>query len=504
MLDHRGPPLNALAVAAGLALGWSPLAAFDGGFILSFGATLGILLGARRLWSLASKGRAQRRRERFGVLAAVSAKAVTAAIGLFVATVCAETALLPASAVLFSRITFAGLLLNFAAIPLMVVTQAAAMATLAASVASGRAAGACGYVAHVAATALLRSAALVELAPWLSRDVVPPAWWLVGAYYGCGIWLLAASRRGTRAAIAGLACCASLMFAAPAVVTQSPVVPPGAGVLRVVFLDVGQGDATLVRLPDARTLLVDAGGLAGTAFDVGDRVVGPALRALGVRRIDTMVLTHGDPDHIGGAPAILRAFSPRVIWEGVPVPPHAALREMGALAAASGASWRTVVAGDLERAGGVEIRVLHPPPPEWERQRVRNEDSIVLEVRFGAVAIVLPGDIGKEGESAVAARLLRAPVTVLKAPHHGSGSSSTPAFLAAVGPSAVVFSEGRGNRFGHPAPAVLQRYQERNAVIFRTDEDGAIVLDTDGRRVTFTTWSGRRVEIINQQRSPQR
>ena len=188
------------------------------------------------------------------------------------------------------------------------------------------------------------------------------------------------------------------MFTAPAVVTQSPVVPPGAGVLRVVFLDVGQGDATLVRLPDARTLLVDAGGLAGTAFDVGDRVVGPALRALGVRRVDTMVLTHGDPDHIGGAPAVLRAFSPRVIWEGVPVPPHAALREMASASprrrARRGAP---CVAGDREPAGGVEIRVLHPPPPEWERQRVRNEDSVVLELRFGAVSIVLPGDIGKRG-----------------------------------------------------------------------------------------------------------
>jgi competence protein ComEC len=292
------------------------------------------------------------------------------------------------------------------------------------------------------------------------------------------------------------------MFAALPAATQSFGVALRGGALRVVFIDVGQGDATLVRLPDSRNLLVDAGGLAGASFDIGDRVVGPTLRALGVRRVDTMVLTHGDPDHIGGAPAILRAFSPRVIWEGVPVPPHPALREMGALAEASGVSWRTVVAGDVERSGGVEIRVRHPPLPEWERQRVRNEDSIVLELRFGDVAIVLPGDIGQEGEQAVAPRLSRAPVMVLKAPHHGSASSSTAAFLDAVGPSAVVFSEGRGNRFGHPAPVVLQRYRERNAVIFRTDQDGAIVLDTDGQTVQFSTWSGRRGQINQRQWPP--
>ena len=486
LLDHRGPPLNTLAVAATFALAWSPPAAFDGGFILSFGATLGILLGAPRLWGLATVGRPFR-----------------AATGLFIATVCAEVALTPASAVLFSRITFAGLLLNLAAIPLMTVTQAAAMATLAASVVSDRAARACGYVAHLGATGLLRSAALVDYAPWLSRDLVPPAWWLVAAYYACAISLLIAPRRRIRIAAAGLACCGALMFTAPGMVTQSAAMPPRAGVLRVVFLDVGQGDATVVELPDGRTLLVDAGGLAGGGFDMGERVVAPSLRALGIRHVDTIVVTHGDPDHIGGAPAMLRRFSPRAVWEGVPVPPHAALRELSALAAASRISWRTVVAGDRERAGDVEIRVLHPPLPDWERQRVRNEDSVVLELRLGDVGIVLPGDIAKEGEQAVAPRLSRAPITVLKAPHHGSASSSTPAFLDATRPSAVVFSEGRGNRFGHPAPVVLQRYRERNAVIFRTDEDGAIVLDTDGHRVTFRTWSGRKGEI-NPQPSPTR
>ena len=111
---------------------------------------------------------------------------------------------------------------------------------------------------------------------------------------------------------------------------------------------------------------------------------------------------------------------------------------------------------------------------------------------------MLAGDIGKEGEAAVSALLSRVPIRVLKAPHHGSASSSTPPFLDAAGPAAVVFSAGRGNRFGHPAAAILQRYRDRRALILRTDEDGAIMLDTDGSRVRFTTWSGRKGEI-NQQ-----
>ena len=101
--------------------------------------------------------------------------------------------------------------------------------------------------------------------------------------------------------------------------------------MRVVFLDVGQGDATLVMLPDGKSLLVDAGGLPvaplqdpteARAFDIGDRVVARALRAFGVRSLDALVVTHGDPDHIGGGQAVIRSFRPRAIWEGVPVPAH--------------------------------------------------------------------------------------------------------------------------------------------------------------------------------------
>ena len=126
---------------------------------------------------------------------------------------------------------------------------------------------------------------------------------------------------------------------------------------------------------------------------------------------------------------------------------------------------------------------------------MRNEDSIVLEIRFGEVSILLPGDIGREAEQRLTPTLATAPLTIVKAPHHGSATSSTQPFVDALHPAAVIFSAGRGNRFGHPAPPVVARYRAANAVIFRTDEDGAIVLDTDGRSVEMVTWSGRRVNL---------
>jgi competence protein ComEC len=224
--------------------------------------------------------------------------------------------------------------------------------------------------------------------------------------------------------------------------------------------------------------------------------VARALRAFGVRSLDAFVVTHGDPDHIGGGRAVIRSLRPRAIWEGVPVPPHEPLRRLSEEAAAISAEWRTVQTGDRLRLSGVEIRVLHPPPPKWERQRVRNDDSIVLAIRLGDVEVLLPGDIGREGESQASTHVDAASITILKAPHHGSATSSTREFLDAVRPAAVIVSAGRANRFGHPAAVVVQRYRQMGVPMFSTAEDGAVVVDTDGRGVEmWGTWSGHRLTL---------
>jgi competence protein ComEC len=480
LLDHRGPTLNVLAVTAVLGLAASPVAVFDPGFILSFGATLGILIGVPRMLAIL------RGRRRWFV----------PAIAMLVATIAAEAALIPASAAIFGRITFAGLLLNFAAIPLMTVVQAGTLATLAAALLDAETARAAGYVVHLAARGLVDSAGLVDVAAWLSREVPPPAWWLVATYYAAATAALTHSAFRRHSIALATACALTMVVGLPAA-ARDAVEPQQRGALRVVFLDVGQGDSTLLLLPSHRAILVDTGGLPlapvqdpsdSQAFDIGDRVVSRALRAFGVRSLDTLVLTHGDPDHIGGARSIIRSFPPRATWEGVPVPAHSALQMLAAAANGVGAERRMVQAGDRTRIDGVEFRVLHPPLPEWERQRVRNEDSIVLAVRFGEVSFLLPGDIGKEGESRALEHFEPTPVVVLKAPHHGSATSSTMRFLEAVRPRAVICSAGRNNRFGHPAPEVVARYRALGVRMFGTTEDGAVIADTDGRDVWIRGW----------------
>jgi competence protein ComEC len=260
----------------------------------------------------------------------------------------------------------------------------------------------------------------------------------------------------------------------------------------VTVLDVGQGDSILVSFPSGRHLLVDAGGAIASAFDMGGRVVAPALAALGVRRLHAFVMTHPDPDHIGGAPAVLRDFVPLEVWEGVPVPRHPARRDLTLEAARRKLGWRTLHAGARLIDGTVEIDVLNPPPPDWERQKARNDDSLVLDVRLGQVSLLLTGDISRDVERAIIPSIRPSAIRVLKAAHHGSATSTSAELLRAARPAAVVFSAGRDNRFGHPAASVLARVQASGAQIFRTDLDGAITISTSGRSVTMTTMGGRR------------
>jgi competence protein ComEC len=489
--DHRGPALNAIAVAAAIAAVLSPLTILDPGFILSFGATVAIVTAAVRLVPSPSRRRqiaSQWRRYLFSM--------GRAAVMLLAATVSAEIALAPVGAFLFGRISFAGLLLNFAAIPLMSIIQVAGLGALVASITSTPIASACGWIAFVATRMLLRSSSLVDIAPWLVRDVPPPAIWLMVAWYASWAALLATRRPGRRLLAAVVVAASGVLMLAGHPATRAyRVAPPERGWTRVVFLDVGQGDATLVQPAGAAPILIDAGGLPGTSFDLGRRVTLPALWAFGVTRLETLVLTHGDPDHIGGAPPILRALDPREIWDGIEVPRHEPMQALRDAASRDGVRWITRRSGDTSNAGPLRIRVLNPPEPDWERRKVRNDDSIVLEIRVGDVAILLPGDISKAVEADVARAVEPAPITIVKAPHHGSAGSSSAVLVDTLRPSCVVFSAGQRNPFGHPARSVVDRYRAAGAKVFSTAEDGAVVIDTDGKRVLVSTADGPRTSL---------
>jgi competence protein ComEC len=260
--------------------------------------------------------------------------------------------------------------------------------------------------------------------------------------------------------------------------------------LRVTMLDIGQAEAILFEPPGAPPILVDTGGSPfGGGLDVGARVVAPALWARGVMSLGALLITHGDPDHMGGAAGVLASLAVGEAWFGIHVPRHAPGNELLADLMSRRVAVRYLRAGGAMTHGGVRLRVLHPPEPDWERPRVRNDDSVVLEAVYGDVAILLAGDITAQVERTIVPQLTPARLRVLKVAHHGSRTSSSRELVEAWRPQLALVSVGRGNTFGHPAREVVERLEEAGARVLRTDRDGQITVETEGRTLTWRTFT---------------
>jgi len=469
LLDHRTAPWQACAVAAALLAVGAPLDVRNAGFLLTFGATAALLVAAGR-------GRAHRRDD---VCGQRWISWLVASIG---ASAAVEIVLLPVMADAFSRVTAAGLVLNIVAVPAMAVVQVAGLVVVLAPIELLRVAA--GWIAHLGAAAILDSARLVDIAPWLAFRVPSPSLTIVATYYlGLGMCLWAPTRKTKLAGLAVLVVCGLV------IITGSPPRQDIRG-LRLTMFDVGQGDALVLQV-GKRAVMVDAGGSPfGGSFDIGSRVLEPALWARGVSALDTLLLTHGDPDHIGGALTLIEDFDPRHLWQGIAVPRASSLQAVLERAAASGALVGQRRDGEEFRLGDARVIVLHPPLPDSERQRVRNDDSVVIEVVYHDVALLLTGDIGADVERAIVPKLAPAAIRILKVAHHGSRTSTSSELLDAWRPQIALISCGRGNPFGHPAPDVIARLDAIGARIYRTDLDGEVTVDTDGEHVNVTTFAG--------------
>ncbi|MDI3317795.1 MAG: MBL fold metallo-hydrolase [Bacillota bacterium] len=259
------------------------------------------------------------------------------------------------------------------------------------------------------------------------------------------------------------------------------VTPPATGArggLELHVIDVGQGLSVLVKLPDGKALLYDAG-----PHEAGPEVVA-YLRSHGVHRLSAFVASHPDADHIGGAAAVLRAIPTEAVY--TPRLLHTTRTYLDFLRAMADRGVRPVDA----RAGvsiplGAQISARFVGPVRDHPSGDTNDASAVLRIRYGSVAVLLPGDAEAraEEEMMAAGEPLRA--TVLVVAHHGSRSSTSASFLRAVRPAYAVISVGAGNPYGHPAPETVGRLRAAGAAIFRTDLQGSVVAVTEGRSLRW-------------------
>ncbi len=498
-LSRRTTPLR--AVGASILVGWAlePLLLFDLSFLLSVAATAGLLFAS---------GSVSRRLER-----AVTSAPLRFLLSSLVATGAAQLACTPLLALLGPGTTLAGSLANVVAGPvgeLFALPLALVHPLVAELPGLGRGVALAASGALLAVRALAHGAAAVT---WAQVPVPPPSAWhfAVLAVGALSVWLTPGGTRFWRFSTRKLGLLA-LAGALAAVELATLRAAQPLGRLRVTFVDVGQGDAALVDLPNGAALLIDGG---ADQPDMGARVLLPLLRARRRRALDALVMTHPDRDHLGGLPSVAREVPAGALWSpgGAAEESSPLFRALAESVTASGGRRVTADAlcGRSLSAGDARLEVLSPCPDPARAageadplaSASTNNRSLVLRVTLGRRSVLLVGDAELPAERALLAQReagraggeppdderalggLRS--DVLKVGHHGSKTSSGRAFLAQVAPAAAVISLGAGNRHGHPSPSVAARLAATGALVARTDEAGSVTWETDGERMWLST-----------------
>jgi competence protein ComEC len=522
-------------LAASLVAGWlgDGLVAFDASFSLSIAATAGLLAMGRRL-----DENVLARAAALTQPSAPELRRIARALGAAALTTLAAT--LPCVPILLSispGFSLASVAANLLAAPL---GEAVALPLCLAHALSSALPALERGIALVAsgALALIRGVAFASASvDWLYVALPPPTEWHMACLAaGSAAWFAASSQpwlsptaaahpgaqarahparrqtapRPALAWAAAVACAVALMAVEVATRWQhSAACGRTRGRLRVTALDVGQGDATLIDLPDGRLMLIDGGGFVGVPIDPGERVILPTLRARRRNRIDILVLTHPHPDHYGGLLSVVREIEIGEFWYGGPEPERDSSARRGEAAATAPSPYQQLLA--LLHARGVNLRtardlcdlpaaapapapatlrILHPCPAV-AADREPNDNSLVLHVSHGLHAALFVGDAERWAEQrllAAHAEELRA--DFLKVGHHGSRTSSSSAFLAHVRPLFASISSGIRNRFGHPHPETLAHLEHAGARVLRLDREGAVEWQSDGSEQAVRTFIG--------------
>ncbi|MGC1809652.1 MAG: ComEC/Rec2 family competence protein, partial [Candidatus Binataceae bacterium] len=501
VIDRSREALASLAFAAIVICVAIPGSTADLGFQLSFASVIAIIVGMRRFAAWLTWRRYRQRLPREGP--AYGWTIAGGALGYVAVSFWAMLGTAPLTAFHFNQFAIVGLFANAVVVPIM-----GFFATL-----CGLSAALLSFIWTPGARAILRVGAYaLELSNYLAgwflswpiawmRTFTPTLFELALAYGAILLWLGAPRKEDPRIGggrriseprvpgrfgwrrVAATAIAGILILDAGWWLRDRYFSPD----LRVTFLSVGEGDGAVVRFPGSRVMLIDAGG-SYRGYDYGERVVAPYLWSRKIMHVDYLVMSHPDLDHFGGFAFIADNFSAGSFWSSGASSADRSFGDLMTALARDHVPLRTIAGSPaLDAIGGVSLSAMIP---ESSRAETHNNSSLVLRIAFGKSTFLFTGDIEAPGEAALISTEANLNAAVLKVPHHGSATSSTAGFIAAVHPIAAVISDGYRNRFHFPAVAVVDRYEAADATVLRTDRDGAITVDATARAMTIQAFRG--------------
>lgn len=462
--------LNAIGLAGLFSILYSPACVIDPGFLLSYCALLGLVgINAESKNTSATMDQeeepsAYKIRRQY-------------ALSLIFASICASLMTMPLSAYLFGEVALIGVIANIVVVPVASFLQIPAL--LGASVA---------IIFHWQWAAQI-SAWLIAVIESLCEGIFRISFGIAPIEAPSGIVALILT-----ASFFAIICLASrkkfiwiaLILGSDLVLILLPCLLEPTG-LKITVLAVGQGDSSVFQTPSGHTVVVDGGGVVASTYNPGQSIVAPFLQRKGIKHIDVMVVSHPDPDHILGLFPLMENFSVGELWHSGYTRTHPLMKQLIELA-----QKKNVLVKDVNSLlgkhflGNTKIEVLGPKPSNHDlifHELGTNDNSLVLRFSYGKTSALWPGDIEFWGENYLLEAHAKLQTNVVKAPHHGSKTSSSPAFVAATKASHVIFCTGTNNRWHFPHSQVLKRWQDTGAQTWNTGENGQITLWLTGTEI---------------------
>lgn len=479
LLEQKTDAYNVLGLSAVVMLVYDPKQLFDVGFQLSFAAVFSMVYFYPKL-NTAVKHIPEPLEE---------FKLLTPVWQMFALSLAAQIGTIPFSAYYFEKVSLVSLFANLLVVPLVGIIVTIGLTGAVLGTAALLFAELFSEVNSILAWFTLTLVKLAEQVPYAVVDTATFGWRETVLYSAVVAWIFNFNNRSVQKRIVFF----TLLFAN--VVVFVSFYNDKEKQMTVTFLDVGQGDAAVIQLPDGKTIVVDGGPISHSS-NAGEKIVAPFLRRIGVSSIDVLITTHPHADHLGGVPYVLKHFTVQQTIDANQRLNSKLFYEYDQLE--QNISQITARAGMVHSVGNARLYFLHPTRQFIDDDSSDgfsniNESSVVFKLQYGNISFLFMGDAEVESEhhlQQVYGDFLDC--DVLKAGHHGSSTSSTEELVASARPEYVVISVARFNKFKHPSRRVIERFTAAGAMVYRTDAAGAIMFESDGTTVKKVEWRNTR------------